>query len=70
MSADEGRRNSTMHPAASYTQDQARDVFTATRVFMNGLCDLQMAAIDHRWSSSFKLVVHGLGGDTPQHLKI
>jgi hypothetical protein len=33
-------RNNTMHPAASYTQDQARDVFTATRVFMNGLCDL------------------------------
>jgi len=33
-------RNNTMHPAASYTQDQARDVFNATRVFMNGLCDL------------------------------
>jgi hypothetical protein len=33
-------RNNTMHPAASYTQDEARDVFTATRVFMNGLCDL------------------------------
>jgi hypothetical protein len=33
-------RNNTMHPAASYNQEQARDVFTATRVFMNGLCDL------------------------------
>jgi len=33
-------RNNTMHPAASYTQCQARDVFNATRVFMNGLCDL------------------------------
>ena len=33
-------RNNTMHPAASYTQDEARDVFNATRVFMNGLCDL------------------------------
>jgi hypothetical protein len=33
-------RNNTMHPAASYTQGEARDVFTATRVFMNGLCDL------------------------------
>ena len=31
-------RNNTMHPAA--TQDEARDVFNATRVFMNGLCDL------------------------------
>jgi hypothetical protein len=33
-------RNNTMHPAASYTQAEARDVFNATRVFMNGLCDL------------------------------
>lgn len=33
-------RNNTMHPAASYTQDEARDVFNATRVFMNGLCEL------------------------------
>jgi hypothetical protein len=33
-------RNSTMHPANSYTDDQARHIFNATRVFMNGLCDL------------------------------
>ena len=33
-------RNNTMHPAASYTQSQARDVINAVRVFMNGLCAL------------------------------
>ncbi len=33
-------RNNTMHPAASYTRGQARDVFDATRVFMVSLCDL------------------------------
>ena len=33
-------RNSTMHPANSYTNDQARHIFSATRVFMNGLCNL------------------------------
>ena len=33
-------RNNTMHPAASYTQNEARDVFNAIRVFMNGLSDL------------------------------
>jgi hypothetical protein len=33
-------RNNTMHPAASYTQQQALDVLNATRVFMVGLCEL------------------------------
>lgn len=33
-------RNSTMHPAKTYTQSQARDVFDACRVFMNSLCAL------------------------------
>jgi hypothetical protein len=33
-------RNNTMHPATSYTQSQARDVFSAVRVFMAGLADL------------------------------
>jgi hypothetical protein len=33
-------RNNTMHPAKTYTQSQARDVFDACRVFMSGLCDL------------------------------
>jgi hypothetical protein len=33
-------RNNTMHPAKSYTPSQARDVFNAVRVFMNGLCEL------------------------------
>jgi hypothetical protein len=33
-------RNTTMHPAKSYTPSQARDVFEATRVFMNVLCQL------------------------------
>jgi hypothetical protein len=33
-------RNSTMHPANSYTNDQARHIFNATRAFMNALCDL------------------------------
>jgi hypothetical protein len=33
-------RNSTMHPAKTYTQPQARDVLDACRVFMSGLCAL------------------------------
>jgi hypothetical protein len=33
-------QNNTMHPAASYTRSEAKDVFNATRVFMNSLCDL------------------------------
>jgi hypothetical protein len=33
-------RNTTMHPATSYTRGQARDVFEAVRVFMSGLCEL------------------------------
>lgn len=33
-------RNSTMHPAKTYTPSQARDVLDACRVFMGGLCDL------------------------------
>jgi hypothetical protein len=31
-------RNKTMHPAASYTRSQARDVLNATRVFVTDLC--------------------------------
>ena len=33
-------RNSTMHPAKTYTPSQARDVLDACRVFMSGLCAL------------------------------
>jgi hypothetical protein len=33
-------RNSTMHPATSYTPSQARDVFNAVRVFMIVLAEL------------------------------
>lgn len=33
-------RNSTMHPAVSYTQPQALDVFNAVRVFMTALAEL------------------------------
>jgi hypothetical protein len=33
-------RNNTMHPASSYTQSQALDVFNAVRVFMSGLAVL------------------------------
>jgi hypothetical protein len=33
-------RNNTMHPAATYTPSQARDVLNATRFFMNALCEL------------------------------
>jgi hypothetical protein len=33
-------RNSTMHPAKTYSPSQARDVFNACRVFMGGLCAL------------------------------
>ena len=33
-------RNKTMHPAASYTPSQARDVFNAARIAMDGLCAL------------------------------
>jgi hypothetical protein len=33
-------RNNTMHPAASYTQSQAVEVFSAVRVFMIGLTAL------------------------------
>jgi hypothetical protein len=33
-------RNTTMHPATSYTRAQARDVFDAVRVFMTRLCEL------------------------------
>ena len=33
-------RNNTMHPAGSYTQSQALDVFNAVRVFMSGLAAL------------------------------
>ena len=33
-------RNSTMHPAKTYTPRQAHDVLDACRVFMNGLCAL------------------------------
>ena len=33
-------RNSTMHPATSYTPSQARDIREAARVFMNDLCAL------------------------------
>jgi hypothetical protein len=33
-------RNNTMHPAASYSRPQAREIFDACRVFMTALCDL------------------------------
>ena len=33
-------RNTTMHPAKTYTQSQARDALDACRVFMTALCDL------------------------------
>jgi hypothetical protein len=33
-------RNNTMHPAASYTLSQARDVLSAVRVFMTALAEL------------------------------
>jgi hypothetical protein len=33
-------RNTTMHPATSYTRSQARDIFNAVRVFMSALCAL------------------------------
>lgn len=33
-------RNDTMHPKKTYTQEQAREVFAATRVFMNYLAGL------------------------------
>jgi hypothetical protein len=33
-------RNSTMHPATSYTPSQARDVLSAVRIFMTALAEL------------------------------
>jgi hypothetical protein len=33
-------RNNTMHPAAVYTQDEARHIFNAVGVSMKALCDL------------------------------
>lgn len=33
-------RNETMHPKKTYTQEQAREVFSASRVFMNHLAGL------------------------------
>lgn len=33
-------RNSTMHPATTYTQSQANDIFQAVRVFMRALAEL------------------------------